>query len=195
MTWSSTRILNLFLGLSLLMQAPLVFPQAAKKSNSQAKPAASMAKPTDWGFFTARLFADEKRMVFHLETSWIPGEKHQGMMRYRMSAFPDRSGDAETAAATDGKTDSNDEKLLNMVHGCIITLNLYDVDGFVLRKIDVPFMRGVDDNAKLNSLDANTAVQMDAAEYRSLLGTPKASGSWDVSWACPLYKARDSQEK
>jgi hypothetical protein len=189
MTWFNGRILTVFLGLSLfLMQASLVFPQGAKKSSSQTKPTAWLSKPMEWGSFTARLFADEKKVTFQLVTSWIPAEKHQGMMRYRMSAYPDRSEETETTDATDGKTTSNDEKLLRLVHECIITLNLYDVDGFVLRKIEVPLMQGVDDNAKLTSLHANTAVQMDAAEYRSLLGTPKASGSWNVSWACPLYK-------
>jgi hypothetical protein len=79
---------------------------------------------------------------------------------------------------------AQDEQLLRRVHACLITLNLYDVDGFILRRIDVPLMQGVDDNAKLSSLDANESVQMDANEYRSLLGNSKASGSWNVSWAC-----------
>jgi hypothetical protein len=180
-----TRLFALFLAVSL--QASLVYAQAAKKSGQSSQSTASLAKPIDWGYFTARLFSDTKKVTFQLATSWIPGEKQKGMLRYKLYVFPDLSSQQKATAkdATDIEMAAQDEQLLKRVHGCVITLNLYDVDGFILRKVYVPLMQGVDDNAKLNSLSANESVQMDANEYRSLLGNSKASGNWNVSWACP----------
>jgi hypothetical protein len=168
--------------LALSLQASFIHPQTAKKT-SQPKPATlSLAKPIDWGYFTARLFSDTKKVTFQLSTSWIPGEKQKGMLRYKMNVFLDPT---KPQGQADGEESSADEQLLRRIHACLITLNLYDVDGFVLRKIAIPLLQGVDDNAKLNSLYANDSVQMDASEYISFLGNSKASGSWSITWACP----------
>jgi hypothetical protein len=168
--------------LAVSLQTSFVYAQAAKKSSQTNPTTVSLAKPIDWGYFTARLFSDTKKVTFQLATSWIPGEKQKGMLRYKLYVFPD-VGSQHKEASSDTNAVA-DEQLLSRVHGCLITLNLYDVDGFILRKIDVPLMQGVDDNARLNSLSANESVQMDASEYRSLRGNSKASGSWNVSWAC-----------
>jgi hypothetical protein len=182
-----TGIILFALFLAASLQTSFLYAQAAKKPG-QTKPATvSLSKPIDWGYFTARLFSDTKKVTFQLATSWIPGDKQKGMLRYKLYVFPDLSAQqkATATAATDTDLVTQDEQLLKRVHGCVITLNLYDVDGFILRKVYVPLMQGVDDNAKLNSLSANDSVQMDASEYRSLLGNTKASGNWNVSWACP----------
>ncbi len=73
---------------------------------------------------------------------------------------------------------------MKRVHGCTITLRLYDAEGFILRKIAVPFDLGVDDQGVVNSLTANDVVQMDSQEYRDFIGTSKSSGAWSVAWAC-----------
>lgn len=179
-----TRVFALLLAASLQMS--FAYAQAAKKSGQTKPTTVSLSKPIDWGYFTARLFSDTKKVTFQLATSWIPGEKQKGMLRYRLYVFPDLSSQQKVTATDGTDTDmvAQDEQLLRRVHGCVITLNLYDVDGFILRKIDVPLIQGVDDNAKLKSLSANESVQMDASEYRSFLGNSKASGYWNVSWAC-----------
>ena len=180
--FAKTRLFVLFLAVSL--QASFVYAQTAKKSSGQTNQSTvSLAKPIDWGYFTASLFSDSKKVTFQLATSWIPGEKQKGMLRYKVNAFPDLSSEPKEAAH-DTETVAQEEQLLRRVHGCMITLNLYDVDGFILRKIHVSFVLGVDDNAKVKDLNANESVQMDASEYRSFLGNSKASGSWNVSWAC-----------
>lgn len=73
------------------------------------------------------------------------------------------------------------EKLLERVHGCVISLQLYDKDGFIVRRHVVPLSMGVDsENARLNALIANDLFQMDSQEYSNLIAT----GSWGIGWAC-----------
>jgi hypothetical protein len=47
-------------------------------------------------------------------------------------------------------TEVNVQELLARVSVCYIELDLYDSDGFVLRKVGAPLSRGVDDKARLN---------------------------------------------
>jgi hypothetical protein len=143
--------------------------------------AVSLSKAVDMGTSQYRLFEDEERKIkFKLVTSWIPGEKHQGMFRYKMDAWIGIPKVDEGAAA---QADESVDKLLNRVSRCTITLDLYDKGEFVLRRHRVPFIKGVDpEHARLTSLYANDAFQMDAREYREFIG----SGSWTILWDCGL---------
>jgi hypothetical protein len=145
----------------------------ARKQVAPRSSTASLAKPMNWGVFTTRIFPDSPRVTFSLTTSWIPGENHKGMFRYRIAAIPERT------APPDGTINVEETAiLLKHVHSCLIFLNLYDADDFILRKIAVPFGQGVDEQVRLQSLNANEAEQMDATDYRSFVG----GGSWNISW-------------
>jgi hypothetical protein len=164
--------------ISLAMTACPCLPQAKSGGATAAKIQpleTSLAKPIDWGIYKARLFKNvESNMKFTLQTSWIPGENHKGMFRYKMSAIPDMAG---------LHSDDEIEALMKRVNACLIRLNLFDVDEFLLRSLSVSFSFGVDDKAHVRNLFANAASQMDANEYRQFVGGNK-SGSWSISWVC-----------
>jgi len=153
----------------------LLLAQSGTNDKAPKVATPSLSKPVDMGTSELRLFEDDPREIkFRLVTSWIPGEKHQGMFRYKMDAW-------KAYEATDEAV----EKLLQRVSRCTITLELYDKDGFVLRRHVVPFHRGVNEQARLHSLYANDAFQMDAQEYRQFVN----SGAWAVSWDCGFMPA------
>jgi hypothetical protein len=115
------------------------------------------------------------KVNFSLKTSWVPGEGHKGMFRYRMVATVDTE-----ALYSAEEIDT----LMKRVHNCSIFLSLQDVDGFELRELTVPFNYGISKDVRVHDLQANTASQMDADEYRRLVGNSKQSGSWSVGWDC-----------
>jgi hypothetical protein len=144
---------------------------------------AALARPTDWGSGTFRLLRKDSRQVtFALVTSWIPGENHKGMLRYKLRAFPAPSI-GSSAEHEDMNTPEAVENLMNRVHDCIISLELYDKDGFILRKHDIPFGFGVDAQEHLLALVANDSFQMDAEDYRKWI-FEKGGGSWTIGWDC-----------
>jgi hypothetical protein len=143
----------------------------------------SLAKPVDWGTSSSRLFSDSKQVKFLLTTSWIPGENHKGAMRYKMAAWPDDAKVGDDPTPLD-ETHETTERLMGRVHNCIIELNLFDENVFLLRKTVVPFGFGVNDQGRVISLQANSAIQMDAHEYREFIGSPSGGGSWNISWDC-----------
>ncbi len=157
----------------------LLFAQL--KTNDKARTGApvSLAKAVDMGTAEYRMFEDDPLKVkFKLATSWISGEKRQGMFRYKMDAWIDQPKTDESAASEPG---DSVEKSLKRVSRCKITLELHDRDDFVLRRHFVPFIRGVDaEHARLLSLYANDTFQMDAQEYRQFID----SGSWIILWDC-----------
>lgn len=180
-----TRKLQMSL-ISILLATGHVLYSQSVKSGTHASATNSLAKPVDWGFYNARLFHDDPRQItFHLATSWIPGENHKGMLRYQLSAGPAVPSDNNGAGFLDVESV---ETLMKRVHGCVITLNLYDKGGFILRKDAVAFSFGVDDQVRVRSLYANDACQMDAQDYRDLIGNSAGSGSWSVSWDCGLER-------
>jgi len=64
--------------------------------------------------------------------------------------------------------------------------DLYDTDGFSLRRVYVLFQRVVDDQARVIGLSANSSEQMDADEYKKFVGTSVfVTGSWEMAWSCP----------
>jgi hypothetical protein len=139
---------------------------------------ASLAKPADAGTYSSRLFGDSRKMAFSLVTSWIPGEGHKGMLRYRMAVAPDNTA-PQGGQPVPPLTPEETSELVQRVYGCVIELNLFDSDDFLLRKIVVPLSLGVDDKDRVIALHANASVQMDADEYRKFL-----AGQWNISWSC-----------
>jgi hypothetical protein len=158
----------------------LVFAQAG--TNKKPGPANdSLSKAMDCGVTDFRLFKDDlQKVMFHLTTSWIPGEKKAGMLRYKMVVFvPEPLLDDPLKASTT-TTNEADAAILNRLALCSISVELHDKDDFVLRTHGMPFKRVVDQGAQLDSLLANDVFQMDAREYRQFLN----GGSWTISWSC-----------
>ena len=150
------------------------------QTRSKSTTLANLAKPVEWEAATVTLFKDPPiPLKFTLTTSWIPGENHKGMMRYKMWVLPDDSNLLRTASGR-----STVETLMKRAHECAIGLDLFDSGGFVLRRNIIPFVLGVDEGAQVHNLTANSSVQMDAEEYRELVGITKTAGSWSVSWGC-----------
>jgi hypothetical protein len=167
----------------ILVIQSLSYSQSGRRSSAPASSTASLATPMDWGFFSPPLFHDNPHQVtFQLATSWIPGENHKGMLRYKLIASPAVPSD-KNGAALDIESVG---KLMERVHRCVITLNLYDKGGFLLRRHDVAFSFGVDDQVRVRSLYANDACQMDVQDYRDFVGNSAGSGSWNISWDCGL---------
>jgi len=154
--------------------------QASKKTSSSVQSDDALAKPLDGGLFTTRLAQAWQRVTFKLMTSWIPGENRKGMCRYKLEVSPEKSDPADTTATTSTASEAEStEELMTGVSKCRIFLNLYDSDGFILRKAEVLFTLGVDEKARLKSLWANDSLQMEAREYRQFV-----AGAWNVTWSC-----------
>lgn len=159
--------------------------QSSASSPRIAESRAQLEKPLDWGEYPVRLFTDvPTNVTFHLMTSWIPGEDHKGMFRYKINAFvkppTPQKGEQVSPATTDAA-----EELLKRTRSCDVYLILQDVDGFELRQIPVPLGVGVNPEGRVVGLWANSSSQMDADEYRAFVGKPGQSGGWAVSWNCP----------
>jgi hypothetical protein len=76
------------------------------------------------------------------------------------------------------------ERFLIRAHSCSMTLEFFDVDGFILRKVLIPSFTYLSSDGRIVGLSVNEAVQMDASDYRRLVGTQAQSGTWDLGWAC-----------
>jgi len=76
------------------------------------------------------------------------------------------------------------EKFLIRAHSCSMTLELFDADGFVLRKVLIPSLTYLSSDGRIVGFSVNEAVQMDASDYRRLVGTQAQSGTWNLGWAC-----------
>jgi hypothetical protein len=164
---------------SVIVPSLLLAQSGMNDKAPKAAPTAPLSKPMDMGTSDYRMFEDEPRKVkFRLVTSWISGEKHQGMFRYKLNAWVDKPSGDEGAS---NESDKSIEILLKRVSRCTITLVLYDKDEFILRKHEVPFISGVDpEHARLQTLFANDTFQMDAQEYRQF----NDSGGWNIFWNC-----------
>src|ERR1700722_15773895 len=112
----------------------VVNAQANQGVSHPSQSSAILAAPLAWDTLIIRPFADSDRKIdFKLTTSWIPGERHQGMCRYKLSALPAALTLAQRAREMDipGATD----KMVRRAHACSFELQLYDADGFILRKV------------------------------------------------------------
>lgn len=161
--------------LALVLAPSLLLAQSSTKDKAPKGDTASLAKPVDMGIGDYRFFEDQTRGAkVRLVTSWIPGEKHEGMFRYKMDLWVVDSFELLL-------DDESAQTLLKRISACLITLNLYDKDDFILRRHVVPLMQGVDPkHVHLTALNANDAFQMDAEEYRKFT----TSGSWNIGWSC-----------
>ena len=157
------------------------------QSTANSKPPASiasLAKPLNMGIFDARMFEDDTRKVrFKLETSWILGENHKGMMRYKLNMIVLKPASLDELAKN-GVTnvpDASAGEFIKRIYRCKVSLDIFDKDDFALRKHVVPFLISIDDEqAHPNGLSANDSLQLDASEYREFSTT----GSWSISWKC-----------
>jgi len=141
----------------------------------------SLSKAVDYGVVDFRMFEDEpQKLSFHLMTSWIPGEKRQGMLRYKMVVFVPKPVSFDPLEAN--APSKADTAILSRLARCSISLELYDKDDFVLRSHSMQFKKIMDENAQLDSLRANDALQITGQEYRQFLN----AGRWTVSWSCGL---------
>jgi hypothetical protein len=168
----------------LLASSTLVVAQSSvpKRTLSTAPIDSLLAPPMEWRYFSTRMFQDSQvNIVFNLTTSWIPGPDHKGSFRFKMTVTTkkplsteeqDKSPELYSPEAT--------EKLLRRVNDCLIEMELYDTDGFILRDVAIPFSLGMGSSGKVVTLSANNAVQMDAEEYKKFL-----FGSWVVTWTVP----------
>jgi hypothetical protein len=173
----------------LLVFLSFQFSQAqTQKGNPSSRSASTetlLAKPLDWATYDAHLFRDSNlRIRFTLATSWIPGENHKGMFRYKISGTPVKPSLSQLAQDPSLYSDDGIEAFVKRAHDCSMFLELHDVDGFSLRSLPIPFSFGVDSDARIKSLVVNSSSQMDAGEYRQLVGDSTTSGSWTVSWNC-----------
>jgi hypothetical protein len=140
---------------------------------------AALAKPQDWKALSPVFFANDPgpKIYFALQTSWIPGERRIGMFRYKMGVAPLIPA-VYSVKDIGAYTGSALAVRIKRISACNIYLQLDDKDDFQLRKILVTFAYGEDDQAQIVSLNANSAVQMNASEYQQL-------SSWDIVWNCP----------
>jgi hypothetical protein len=158
------------------------YPQSKAKHDPYANLAkqdsgADLAAVADWQTFTPPILPNPAPKVsFHLQTSWIPGDQRRGMFRYRLNGAIFASA-TELAKSPDSYTPTSIANTIKQIHACDITLVLYDRDGFVLRKVAVPFTYGVNEQSEIMGLSSNDAAQMDVSEYRRF-------GSWTLTWSC-----------
>lgn len=172
------------LGLIWIRDSSTLYAQSSASSKPHA-PIASLSKPLNMGIFDTRMFEDDAHKIrFRLETSWIPGEKNLGLMRYKLNMAvmkPASMVEFNKSGAVIVPDESPAGDLIKRIYRCKVSLDLYDKDRFVLRKHDVSFSVGVDiQEAHPSSLIANESLQMTVAEYREF----STAGSWSVSWAC-----------
>ncbi len=177
-TYCRTMILGCVIGLLL---NPFSQAQRKKGASGQESSNAALAKPIYWGVNAVPMFSDSGKVLFSLSTSWIPGENHKGVLRYKLLVVEEKKKGVDEAEQA-----LSDAKTMMRVSNCHVFLRLLDSDGFVLRKFAVKFTLQVDDQSKLRSLESNDSIQMDAQEYRTLIGDSAASGTWDIEWISTL---------
>lgn len=175
------------LGFALIALSMSAYSQSKMSAAHQnTSPNEALAKPLEWHEHKVRLFEDsEVSTVFTLTTSWIPGADHKGMFRYKVIAAPEIPPTLnERAKYPELSGYQGVEHFVRRMNQCLISLVLYDSDGFLLRKVPLSFALGADQDAHITALSANDATQMDADEYRKLKGDTKEAGSYSIDWAC-----------
>jgi hypothetical protein len=175
----TTEVFPMKIAAALFLALCTVASYPAHAQSGTVRSDAPLAKPQDWKAISPVFFANDPgpKIYFGLQTSWIPGERRTGMFRYKMGAAPliPAVYSVKDIAAYAGSAIT---VRIKRISACNIYLELYDKDDFKLRKILIQFNYGVNEQAEINSLDANNAVQMSASEYRQL-------SSWSIAWNCP----------
>jgi hypothetical protein len=113
-----------------------------------------------------------------LITSWIPGEDHKGMMRYKLRidnvvipGYEDGGG----ALSEQNYVKEQTQLFFTLVRGLsLVSFTLFDKDGFTLRDRTVP-LSGSTDNGVIVALDANSYVSMSQHEYEQV-------SKWTIGW-------------
>lgn len=150
------------------------------KRQAQAEENERLAKPVQWPELDRRLFKDSNDvMVFKMATSWIPGEDHDGRFRYKLTATPLLKDEYSSPLKQIGIMSKR------LQQSCTISIVLLDVDGFELRRVTPDLSLALNDAMDIVGLTANESEQMDASEYKSLVGNGGQSGSWNIAWNCP----------
>ena len=106
------------------------------------------------------------------------------MFRYKIRATPGKLTLEQQQKAGEEQSTATDEKFLERVKACSLSLLLYDTDDFLLRTEDITLQRSVNDQDQVVQLDANSSAQMDLDEYKKLLGNDEAAGRYNISWKC-----------
>jgi len=154
----------------------LVFAQTRPKTQSPPSNA-TLAKAVDMGTREIRIFATEEKIEFALKTSWIAGEKREGMFRYKMTVSVPLVAFLQDS---DVMKDAN-AKLLGKLRSCLLSLELHDADDFVVRRHPMKFVGVIEEEkGRLATLTANDAFQLSVEEYRAFT----RDGSWNVAWQC-----------
>jgi hypothetical protein len=170
---------------ALLAVALIVLPISAGPQSPKAPHRLSeierLAVPVKWNDTSQRMFNDsEVSMKFTLSTSWISGPDNKGMLRYKMSAAPVKPPIDDERSNSDPYSPGGIATIVNRAHGCVISVDFYDADEFILRRIDIPFSFGIDSSARVIALIANDFVEMKANEYQKIV----EKGLWAISWNC-----------
>jgi hypothetical protein len=173
------RMHNLLKGLLVYVLFAPALGVAQTNTKTKQAPNDSLSKVSDWKVMDFRpLETNPTKVRLHLVTSWIPGEKRQGLLRYKLNAVVPSailSNPLEIPATTEAEA-----TILDYTFRCTISLELHDKDGFIIRTHIVGFKKIRDeDNARITGLLANDALQISAEEYRQFL-----NGSWSISWSC-----------
>lgn len=162
------------LALLLLMASPCL------AQTKTAKP--PLSKKIDWTPLTVKVFRSEPEITFALSTSWIPGESHKGMLRYKLVASL-KSKSVEEDMTTINRNDEIRERVMKRLEACPVYLRLSDADDFEVRQIRVGFDKiASQPEVRVVELVANSFVQMDASDYKLVLN----GGGWNISWGCPI---------
>ncbi len=133
----------------------------------------SLSKGTNMGKLTIRPMVDDTHAAtFSLWTSWLPGENHKGVFRYRV------------VVAGEDLAPSEEASYIKQLNTCQFTLTPYDTDSFKIRDVPLKFDFGVTQDGTVYQLQTNELAQMDLTEYRSFLAGHRWIVSWDISGKC-----------
>jgi hypothetical protein len=163
----------------LIILALVAFPAIPQTRKSQPL-AVSLSSPMDWHPTSRRLFTDDPRaFLASLATSWIPGENRRGYLRFKVEiSIAELEANKDVAQTQLLSTSA----FLHRARSCEFFLRFLDPDGFLLRTVSLTINNSLNDDLSIASLTANDSVQMDASEYRTLIGPP--SGSWELATRC-----------
>lgn len=114
---------------------------------------------------------DDRKISISLRTSWIPGSKDSGTMRYVVYIYP----------ATPDKDPLLNSLFMSRIGLCTFSINLIDKSGFKLDTIDLKPARIVDSDQNVTELEDSDMMSMSREEYESI----GPDGNWQPRWICP----------
>jgi hypothetical protein len=163
----------------VLLAASLCFAQ-------KTAPGPSLAVAKNWTPVALRIFPEiSEKVQFTLATSWIAGEQSKGSMHYKVTV-------QRQPGVGSNPTDEGTDWLLRNISRCLLFVQLYDADEFLVRSIPIHFDLVVDDSTPgkthlVTALKANSATQLSADEYRLFV----RGGGWQLAWEpCALAEVK-----